>query len=273
MEAGPSSPIAAATLARADVEEAMRSLLAGSSLRLSERNRRFLAFVVNETLSGRAERIKAYAIGVDVFGRGPCFDPSTDPIVRIEATRIRTALAAYYEGPGAADPFRIVLRPGSYIPELVSAKAAPNSVPEPMVRAPDAVHVRSGQARISLVVIHRTDQRDRCAMATGEMFVQAVVRAAAGHGFRVFVFPHPERRAPAQAIQDLLRHSESVYALDVSVHGIAEGRRYAWSLSDLRSGEIRGSDFVDQVDDDPPVAARINTRAEAVARRVANVVH
>ncbi|KAA0121890.1 hypothetical protein CIW48_21320 [Methylobacterium sp. P1-11] len=272
MDTGPSSPIASATFAGFDVEEAVRALVDGGALRLSERNRRFLAFVVHETLCGRSERIKAYAIGVDVFGRGPCFDPSTDPIVRIEATRIRTALAAYYEGPGANDPFRIVLRPGSYIPEFELAKPVPLSVPEPVEQEPDAVPVPPDMARISLVVIHRTNRRDRCAMATGEMYVQAVVRAAAGHGFRVFVIPHPERRAAAQTIQDLLGCSTAVFALEISVHGIAEGRRYAWSLSDLRSGEIRGSDFVDQVDEEPPAATRINTRAEAVARRVANVV-
>lgn len=271
MDADPPSSIAPDPLADPVVEEAVRSLVSGSALRLSERNRRFLSFVVDETLAGRAERIKAYAIGVDVFGRGPDFDPSTDPIVRIEATRIRTALAAYYEGVGAKDAIRILLRPGSYIPVFEFARASgPAHLPAAGARSPTDIDL--GSARTTLVVTHRTDRRDRCAMATGEMYVQAIVRAAAGQGFRVFVTPPPERKAAAQAIRALLHHPEEVYALDIAVFGIAEGRRYAWSLSDLRSGEFMGSDCVDHIDEEPPEAARIDTQAEAVARRVADAV-
>ena len=78
------------------VKSALERLLTGGKLKLSERNRRFLAFVVSETLAGRGERIKAYTIAVDVFG-GAHFDPTNDSIVRIEATRLRSALTAYYE--------------------------------------------------------------------------------------------------------------------------------------------------------------------------------
>ncbi|KAB1078444.1 hypothetical protein F6X53_14725 [Methylobacterium soli] len=249
----------------------MRSLVAGNALRLSERNRRFLSFVVDETLAGRAGRIKAYAIGVDVFGRGSDFDPGTDPIVRIEATRIRTALAAYYEGAGAQDAIRVLLRPGSYIPEFEFARAASPALPPGADTGGPQADQRAA-ARTALVVTHRTDRRDRCAVATGELYLQAVVRAAAGQGFRVFVTPPPARRAAAQAIRALLHHPEDVYALDLAVFGIAEGRRCAWSLCDLRSGEFLGSDFVDLVGGEPPEAAGIDRQAASVARRVADAV-
>src|SRR5688572_31817432 len=82
------------------VVAALGRLLADPDFKVSERNRRFLRFVMEEKLAGRSERIKSYAIAVDVFGRSEKFDAGSDPIVRIEATRLRAALDAYYSGPG-----------------------------------------------------------------------------------------------------------------------------------------------------------------------------
>ena len=54
-----------------------------------ERARRFLSYIVGEALAGRADRIKAFSIATDVLGRGSSFDGSVDPVVRIEAGRVR----------------------------------------------------------------------------------------------------------------------------------------------------------------------------------------
>ena len=75
----------------------------------------FLRFVVEETLAGRAASIKAYTIAVEALGRPDDFDPVADPIVRVEAVRLRSALVRYYAGPGAADPVRITLPLGRYV--------------------------------------------------------------------------------------------------------------------------------------------------------------
>src|SRR4029079_11176444 len=60
----------------------------------------FLRFVVEAVLHGKADRIKAYPIGIEVLRRDPKFDPPLDPIVRVEATRLRRAIERYYAGPG-----------------------------------------------------------------------------------------------------------------------------------------------------------------------------
>ncbi|RNJ46275.1 MULTISPECIES: hypothetical protein [Mesorhizobium] len=80
------------------------------------REHRFLGYVVEEALSGRGDRIKAYSIAVEVFGRGESFDPQTDPIVRIEAGHLRRALERYYLTSGQADPILIAIPKGGYIP-------------------------------------------------------------------------------------------------------------------------------------------------------------
>ncbi|GKX35141.1 MAG: adenylate cyclase [Rhizobiaceae bacterium MnEN-MB40S] len=82
----------------------------------SERNKAFLRYVVNETLAGRGDRIKAYNIATTVFGRDEKFDPILDSIVRIEAGRLRRSLERYYLTVGANDPVEISIPKGSYVP-------------------------------------------------------------------------------------------------------------------------------------------------------------
>src|SRR5262245_25615772 len=76
----------------------------------------FLRFVTEAVLHGKGDRIKAYTIGVEVLRRDTSFDPQLDPIVRVEATRLRRAIERYYAGPGQDDPIVIDLPRGSYVP-------------------------------------------------------------------------------------------------------------------------------------------------------------
>jgi tetratricopeptide (TPR) repeat protein len=85
----------------------------------------FLRFVVEEVLQGKSDRIKAYTIGVDVLRRDAKFDPQLDPIVRVEATRLRRTIDRYYSGLGADDPIRVDLPRGSYIPTFSRSPGAP----------------------------------------------------------------------------------------------------------------------------------------------------
>ncbi len=84
----------------------------------AERLKRFLDYIVEESLSDRADRIKGYSIAVEVFDRAPDFDPQRDPIVRVEASRLRKKLAAYYENEGRLDAVIIDLPKGAYRPEI-----------------------------------------------------------------------------------------------------------------------------------------------------------
>jgi tetratricopeptide (TPR) repeat protein/TolB-like protein len=82
----------------------------------SHRIRRFLQFVVEESLLGQPHRLKEYLIGLEVFDRREAFDPRVDSIVRVEARRLRYKLEEYYRTDGREDGIRIVLRKGSYVP-------------------------------------------------------------------------------------------------------------------------------------------------------------
>jgi adenylate cyclase len=83
---------------------------------------KFIGFVVNEALEGRASQLKGYTIAVAVYGRSESFDPQIDPIVRVEAGRLRRALAHYYLTTGKNDPVRIEIPKGGYIPTFQTAR-------------------------------------------------------------------------------------------------------------------------------------------------------
>jgi TolB-like protein len=112
------------------VREALARILESAKFDASPRSRRFLAYVVEETLAGRADRIKAFSIATDVFGRGADFDAHADPIVRLEAVRLRRALEHYYESDGSADPVVISIPKGGYVPAFEPRQPEPAAPPE-----------------------------------------------------------------------------------------------------------------------------------------------
>src|SRR5689334_24955180 len=79
---------------------------------------RFLRLAVERTLAGKGDQLKEYLIGVEVFDRSPSYDPRVDPIVRVEARRLRAKLKAYYDGDGRHDAVCFAFRPGGYAPEF-----------------------------------------------------------------------------------------------------------------------------------------------------------
>lgn len=101
---------------RAEVLAQLERIRLSAEFDAPDRDRKFLAYVIEETLAGRGDRIKAYSIATEVFGRDSSFDPQTDPAVRIEAGRIRRALERYYLVAGRSDPIVIRMPKGAYVP-------------------------------------------------------------------------------------------------------------------------------------------------------------
>lgn len=105
----------------AEARDALRRILDSGFLKNSPKLERFLRFVANEELEGRGELISPHAIAVKALGRRESFDPKTDPVVRVFASRLRAALSAYYEGAGSDDPVRIEIPRGGYRPSFSKA--------------------------------------------------------------------------------------------------------------------------------------------------------
>ena len=117
----------------------MHRILADPGLQASPARRNLLQFIVEESLAGRAERLKGFTIAVGVFGRNDDFDPQTDPVVRVEARRLRRDLHSYYITSGKRDPVVISIPKGGYVPQFEwrEVEAAPNA-PSPPPAAPPA---------------------------------------------------------------------------------------------------------------------------------------
>lgn len=97
----------------------------------SDRLIRFLRFSVEQALSGNVDCLKEQTIGIEVFDRKADYDPRIDPIVRVEARRLRSKLKAYYTSHGRGDQLLIELPKGAYVPSFrarAAAKAPKNSV-------------------------------------------------------------------------------------------------------------------------------------------------
>lgn len=113
---------------RKDVEALLRRILASPAFKGSQRCSDFLSHVVRLSLSGDTRALHERAIAVDLLGRPSSFDPSDDAIVRVQANEVRKRLARYYENGGSAEPFRIELPPGGYVPQFQTLE---NSTPDP----------------------------------------------------------------------------------------------------------------------------------------------
>lgn len=94
----------------------------------AHRRQRFLQYIVGEALEGRAEALKGYTIGIEVFDKPTSFDPLTDPIVRVEAARLREKLREYYETCGQSDLVRIEMPKGAYTPQIEIRSSRPQAL-------------------------------------------------------------------------------------------------------------------------------------------------
>ena len=106
------------------VRRQLERILGNPDFDAPRRSREFLSFVVEEALAGRGEAITQGTIAVRVFARRDDFDPTVDPIVRIQAGRLRRSLERYYLLAGKEDPVWMELPKGSYVPIFRSVAAA-----------------------------------------------------------------------------------------------------------------------------------------------------
>jgi DNA-binding NarL/FixJ family response regulator len=99
-----------------EIRATLEAILVTEIFRTSPQLATFLRFVVEAELRDEGGYLKGYTIAVEALGRQEDFDPSKDPIVRVEAGRLRRALQRYYNGPGAYNLVAIDIPRGHYVP-------------------------------------------------------------------------------------------------------------------------------------------------------------
>ncbi len=168
---------------RTDVIIQIERILSSPDFLATERIRRFLSYVVHEAIDGRKQRLKGYTIAVEVLGRSPDFDLQNDPVVRIEAGRLRRSLERYYLKAGRADCVLIDIPKGTYAPEFSWIQAPFDALPSP----PSATPVDAGR-----------EQRTRPWFGTA----LALAIASMGLAFSLWLARPQQNALPARASGD-----------------------------------------------------------------------
>ena len=115
-----------------EVRRQLDRVLRAESFVRSPQISRFLQFAVEKGLAGDKDQLKEITVALEVFERPADFDPKLDPIVRVEAGRLRNKVREYYATEGASDPLWVGLAKRGYRPvvRLQAAKPAPGPLPD-----------------------------------------------------------------------------------------------------------------------------------------------
>ncbi len=213
----------------------LNRILASKAFRQADRLKRFLSFIVEETVRGRGERLKEFVVGIEVFGKDSSFDPRNDPIVRVQARRLRAQLARYYREEGQEDDLVIELPKGGYSPGFRSVKnVPPKRASTPMLLSRNTVLVLPF-ADLS----PSGDQKHFCQGLSQEMIHRLVnieaVRLVAGKAVtdgegQLDVRETGERLNAAMIITGNLRQAGNQFRITTNLIDTASGC-YVWSGS------------------------------------------
>ncbi len=205
----------------------LERVLTSGAFAQADQLKRFLAFIVGEGLAGRGPALKEYVVAVRVFRKDASFDPRTDPIVRVQARRLRTKLERYYQEEGARDAILIELPRGGYAP-VFRHRVAP-----PVVHRP----ARSALlARNTVVIQPLADLSARGELAPiGEGVRAEIVRRLTRLAGLQIVDGTPVGTSPALIVGGSLRRSAG--DVRVSLH-LVDGATNAFRWADAFDGAI-----------------------------------
>ena len=217
------------------IREQLDRILNSGPFHQAPRRRRFLEYIVNEALAGRGERLKGYNVALAVFDRAETFDPNIDPIVRLEAARLRDRLREYYEGDGQGDPIRIELPKGTYTPRIEFSQVAV-PVPRPgatMQGLAAVIDERPSLAVLPFVNMSANRGNDYLADGFTDTLITELAKVSGLFVIsRQSSFAHRHSKQPLPQIAAGLRVR---YLVEGSVHAEKERMRVTANLIDTAS--------------------------------------
>ena len=124
----------------------IQRILQSKAFRTSEIHRNLLSYLAERSVSGTADSLKEYTVGLDVFAKPDTYDPRQESTVRMHVARLRQKLGEYYRTEGADDAIVVDLPKGGFKLTFEPREVRPEIVAEPVVPAP-----RWGRKEIGLV--------------------------------------------------------------------------------------------------------------------------
>jgi serine/threonine-protein kinase len=196
---------------------------------------RFLEFVVRETLRGNGPELKEIVIGSSVFDRDSSYDPRLDPIVRVEARRLRSKLEAWYEAEGRDDEIIIELPRGSYAP-LIHHRSEGAVQPSPQPSASIAI--------LPFRILHAENEAAYFTDGLAEELINALTRVP---GLHVVAWNTASQFREQDANMDSIRRQLNVgYVLRGSLRKTGQRLRIAAQLVETATGHYLWSETWDR---------------------------
>jgi adenylate cyclase len=118
-----------------EIRAQLVSIFTSNEFQAARRLQDFLRYVVEKSLQDEQNTIKQFTIAIDVYNRPDSFEPKSDPLIRIEAQRLRRALARFYENNSDADVLIHIPR-GTYVPQFSWNKTSINTEPDKSASQP-----------------------------------------------------------------------------------------------------------------------------------------
>lgn len=214
----------------------------------------FLEYIVEQALQGNARNLKQYTIATEVLGRDSSFNPEIDPMVRLEAGKLRRALEMYYFRAGASAEIRIDVPKGSYVPVFeLNSPPLSNQVAAPPVAGTTAIgdDIRQLDAqRLGIVPFSYQPDHDDCRVYAEGLFDQLTVALARYRD--IAVIPMPAGADPIPLVSSEGAHLKARFVLSGSVRQSDSCLRITGRLHDADTNSIV---WTESFDIEKPVAA------------------
>lgn len=197
--------------------------------------RRLLEFLVAETLAGRGDGLKAYAVAVDGLGRPDDFDAQSDSYPRVQVGRLRRMLDTFYARDEAADGVRFHIPAGQY---AVFFTADPPASEPPAAPAGDVVPDAAPDAEAVAAVPPHPPPSAALADATAKLrlaaallaiTVVAIIASAVYLARRDAAEAPPPLSKPPSLVLDRIAAPPEMDAIEVDAEAVLlDGLRRSW---------------------------------------------
>ena len=236
----------------------LEHMLTGTDFTATPQQTALLEYVVNQTLAGNADQIKGYTVATEVFGRRSDFDQSIDPIVSIQASRLRLAMKKYYETVGKNDPIRIDIPKGTYVPTFDEQH------PDESIAAEKDAPIRFTAAWPTLLVQPLTNLTADPEDDFLSIGLTAELAHALGHyrEIRVLEALHRDQKSPP-------RETDIDFIMDGNIRRDPMGVKVTIRLFDARKGiQIWSGKYQGSLEASKMISFQEDVAAEVAARMV-----
>lgn len=218
----------------------LQAILGSPNFYATEQQKNFLNFVVNESLAGRSNQLKGYTVATQVFGRSSDFDASLDPIVSIQANKLRRALEHYYLTEGKQDSILIDIPKGTYAPVFEQQKNISHKAADSQETI-SADLLRDGPTLLILPFVNQTGDPDKNYIGIG----LAAELASEMSSFQNMTILFPRDGLGSADIQ--AQDQNVIFRLTGDVFNTSTGIRITVSLVDTRSNQYMWGDTFEDV--------------------------